>query len=55
MRKAERFLERKIFLKRQHIEIIRREIRDLQSELKRLRTGSSAAPNTKQISPGMNF
>jgi len=35
MKRVERFLERKIFLKRQHVEIIRREIEDLRRELKK--------------------
>jgi hypothetical protein len=33
----EKFLERKIFLKRQHIEIIRRELQILKGELQRAR------------------
>jgi hypothetical protein len=33
----EKFLERKIFLKRQHIEIIRKELQILKGELKRAR------------------
>ncbi len=37
MKRMERFLERKIFLKRQHVEIIRREIEDLKRELKKIR------------------
>lgn len=47
MKRLEKLLERRIFLKRQHLEIIRGEIRDIRSELKKLRAGNSAGPNTK--------
>ena len=40
MQRIERLLERKIFLKRQHIEIIRREVEDLKGELKKIRNKS---------------
>ena len=35
MKRMERFLEKKIFLKKQHREIINREIEDLKRELKK--------------------
>ena len=50
MKRLERLLERRISLKRQHMQIIRGEIRDLERELKRLRADKSVGPKIKQIS-----
>lgn len=47
MTKTEKLLERKIFLKQQHIQIIRREVKDLKSELKRLGIGKNVNRKVK--------
>lgn len=54
MKRLEKLLERRISLKKQHLEVIRGEIRDIRRELKKLRTEKGAGPNTK-IPLGMRF
>jgi hypothetical protein len=47
MTRAERLLERKLFLKQKHIEIIRREVADIKAELKKLRAKKSLNRRSK--------